>query len=110
MDPLDVVTLSEAIEAGTNLADAWKSAQEAAQKRQAEAQAEAQAAQQQGGPPGAGQQPGLSPGEAGGSIAPPTPNQSNLAQMLGTLRQPRAITSSMTAGPGTSTPPSRQVS
>lgn len=111
IDPLDVIGLAEAVQAGTSLGDAWKEAQEAAQKRQAEAAAEQQQAgmQQPGGPPDPSQQPGLSPGEAGGAIEGPTPNMENLSQMLGSLRQPRALTSSMSAGPGTATPPSQPV-
>lgn len=102
LDPMDVVLLAEAVESGTNLADAWKKAQEAAQERQAEQmaqqEAEAQAAAEAGGPPGPDAMPGLGPGdpaEVGQAIAPPNPNQQNLAQLLGALRQPRMLTSPM---------------
>lgn len=95
MDPQDVVLLYEEVEAGTNIADAWKKAQQAAMERQARQQQEAMAAQQEAG---AGQpvpegQPGLSPpGEAPPSVEGPTPSMENLSMMLGSLRQPRPTT------------------
>ena len=82
LDPLDVVALAEAVQAGTNLADAWRDAQEAAQPQ----------------PEG---QPGLSPGEAGQAIGPPQPSQQNLQQLLGSLRQPRSVGSPMVSGSAT---------
>ena len=102
LDPMDVVLLWEEVERGTNLADAWRKAQEAAQQRQAEQQ---QAAQQQQVPGDPSLQPGLSPGEAGQAIGPPTPSQQNLASMLNSLRQPSSVGGPMASG---ATTPSAQ--
>lgn len=104
LDPQDVLLLWEEVEKGSNIADAWKKAQQAAQKRQAEAaQAQQAAAQQQGVSPE--DQQGLSPPgnpeEAGTAIGPPQPSQQNLANLLGTLRQPRSITSPMASSNAT---------
>ena len=108
LDPLDVILLSEELEAGENLAEAWRKAQAASQKRQAEAQQAAQQAAGQGPVPEA--QPGLSPegAEPPPAVAGPEPSQQNLAAMLQSLRQPRAIMSPM-SGSGPATPPSVQV-
>lgn len=99
LDPQDVVILWEEVERGSNIADAWKKAQEAAQKRQAEAQQAA--AEAQAGPtgaPGPEAQPGLSPTnpeEAGLAVQGPSPNMQNLSMMLGSLRQPKPTTAAL---------------
>lgn len=101
LDPQDVVLLWEEIEKGANISEAWKKAQDAAQERQAEAQREAQQAGGMGLPgEGGGEEamPGLSMEgpegpEAGAAIQGPNPSQQNLAQLLGSLRQPQMQTS-----------------
>lgn len=98
LDPQDVLAIWEAVESGDSVPEAFKKAQEAAQQRQAQAQAAAQA-QAQAGVPSPEAQPGLGPppdaAEAGAAIGPPQPSQQNLANLLGVLRQPRAITAPM---------------
>lgn len=106
LDPMDVILLAEEVERGATIGDAWKKAQEAAQKRQADAAAAQQAAAD---PAAAAVDPALQPGlsapnpqdPAGTAIAGPNPSQENLAQLLGSLRQPRALTGAM----GAATPP-----
>jgi len=100
MDPQDVLLLWEEIEKGETIGEAWSKAQRAAQARQAEQQ-ELQGAQG-AGPEG---QPGLSPpgAEVTPSVGAPQPSMQNLANMLGTLRQPRMQMAPM-AGPGRGAP------
>lgn len=113
LDPRDVIALTEEIERGATLGEAWNNAQQRAQERQAEQQAQQQAAMAEqggsmGGPPPEAQ-PGLAPqpeGESVPAIAGPTPSMENLGQLLGSLRQPRAITSPMG---GAASPPSSPV-
>lgn len=101
LDPQDVLLLTEEVEKGENVIEAWKKAQRAAQERQAEQQQ--LQADQAGGPEG---QPGLSPpdqAEVSPQVGSPQPSMQNLANMLGTLRQPRMQASPM-AGPGRGAP------
>lgn len=104
MHPLDAALMAREIETGTPLARAFEMAQEQAQERQAEEQA-AQQAQAAAGQPIPGAQPGLGPqpqpGEAGMPITGPTPSMEGLSQLLGSLRQPRAIGSPLENAAGT---------
>jgi hypothetical protein len=103
LDPLDVVFLYEEVEKGADLAAAWTKASARAQTRQAEL---AEQQQGQGGQPPAPEAlaPGLSGAPVGAAgpgapIGPPTASMGNLSEMLGSLRQPRMLSSPM-AGPG----------
>lgn len=91
LDPQDVLFLAQEVEKGTTLDEAWERAQERAQQRQAEM---AEGAQQMD-PMDPGAQPGLSPAELQPAVGAPEPSMENLSQMLGSLRQPRMLTSPM---------------
>lgn len=96
IDPQDVVILWREIEKGANISEAWEKAQEKAQERQADQMAQQQAQMSQmGQEPMPEEQAGLSsPDPADGQpIQEPGPSSRNLANLLGTLRQPRMNTS-----------------